>query len=63
MLVEKTEQMVGLSTDMKRQAKTIKRTMWWRNKKMMVVVVLVVLVLIYVILVICCGGFKMSKCF
>ncbi|CAD8136641.1 unnamed protein product [Paramecium octaurelia] len=62
-LVQKTDQMVMISTTMKQNATTLRRKMWWRNKKMMIIMILVGILAIYFIMVIACGGFAMHRCF
>ncbi|KAM3144942.1 hypothetical protein pb186bvf_002947 [Paramecium bursaria] len=60
-LVQKTQIMVNISTDMKNNATTLRRQMWWRNKKMGLILCLLITLGVYFLVSFICG-FTFKKC-
>jgi vesicle-associated membrane protein 7 len=62
LLVDKTETLSQRSTQFRKSATTLKRTMWWKNVKLLAIIGVVLLVLLYFIICMICGGLAWQGC-
>ncbi len=61
-LVEKTESMVSISEDFRKNAREMKNIMCWKNYKWTVYLIIIISAVVYGALVYFCNGFALQGC-